>query len=146
MWSFITHFFSSPPGESFLTILAGTGIWTFFIELVKLKFAKKSGVQKSIDELSKKIVSLESKVVLEENKIRETDAKTARIRIIRFNDEIIGQMRHSRTAFHLVLQDCKDYEKYCRDNPEFENGIATEAIANIRQTYRHVEQEHDFLS
>lgn len=76
---------------------------------------------------------------------KEENAITRRARILRFNDEIrIGQ-RHTKEHFNQILKDITDYNNYCRDNEDFKNEQAVEAIEHIRRVYRHCEDTDSFL-
>ena len=71
-------------------------------------------------------------------------AKEARIRILRFNDELLNDMRHSREMFGNVLDDITTYNGYCRNHPEFENERTVQAEANVRRVYQKLQDEKEF--
>jgi hypothetical protein len=73
------------------------------------------------------------------------DAIDARARIIRFDDECINQMRHSKAMFDAILIDCDDYESYCASHPGFRNSIAADAIDHIKDIYHDCKATNDFL-
>jgi hypothetical protein len=73
------------------------------------------------------------------------DAIDARARIIRFDDECINQMRHSKAMFDAILIDCDDYESYCVSHPGFRNSIAADAIDHIKDIYHDCKATNDFL-
>ena len=64
-------------------------------------------------------------------------ARQARQRILRFNDEILFEKRHS--------DDIDTYEEYCRTHEDYENNKAVLAIATIREVYKDCLKTHDFL-
>lgn len=74
---------------------------------------------------------------------RETDH--CRTRILRFNNELLREIPHTKEEFVEVLKDIDDYERYCRDHPDYANGRAVHAIANIGRVYDERLQKHDFL-
>lgn len=76
----------------------------------------------------------------EEDKIVQT-----RIRILRFNDELLHKKRHSKETFDQVLKDVKSYEKYCDEHEDFENEQAVRAIINVRRCYDKCQEDCDFL-
>ena len=72
-------------------------------------------------------------------------ARQARQRILRFNDEILFEKRHSKEHFDEILDDIDTYEEYCRTHEDYENNKAVLAIATIREVYKGCLKTHDFL-
>ena len=72
-------------------------------------------------------------------------AYTWRYRILRFNDEIIQEVRHTKEHFDQILEDIDNYEKFCKENPDFPNNKAVLAIKNIKDVYDRCIEENDFL-
>ena len=79
------------------------------------------------------------------DKIEEGNAKNARYRIIRFNDEVKHDVKHTEEHFDQIIEDIDTYENYCSDHPHFPNGKAVHSIANIRKIYDKCSDEHSFL-
>ena len=80
--------------------------------------------------------------------IRMDDRRNAderRARILRFNNELIRDIPHTKEEFIDILADIDDYEKYCKINPDYKNNRAIHAIANIGRVYDERLQKHDFL-
>lgn len=77
------------------------------------------------------------------NEKREAD--NCRARILRFNNELIREIPHTKEEFVEVLKDIDDYERYCRENKDYSNGRAVHAIANIGRVYDERLEKHDFL-
>ena len=75
----------------------------------------------------------------------EYNADARRTRILRFNNELIRDVPHTREDFIDILADIDDYEEFCRKNPDYKNNRATHAIANIGRVYDERLQKHDFL-
>lgn len=96
-------------------------------------------------EMSLSIRQISNSLRDEHDEREENDIKNARVRIIRFNDELLKGDKHSKTMFDNILIDCSDYEKYCLDHPHFKNNVATEAIEHIKRVYRKREENNDFL-
>lgn len=71
--------------------------------------------------------------------------RQARQRILRFNDEILFEKRHSKEHFDEVLDDIDTYEEYCRTHEDYENNKAVLAIETIREVYMDCLKTHDFL-
>lgn len=89
------------------------------------------------------------KIQVEFGELKESEevkeVRNARRRILRFNDEIINKMKHSREYFDDVLDDVNTYEQYCRKNPDYQNGKCTLAIENIERVYRECMKTGNFL-
>ena len=62
--------------------------------------------------------------------------REARQRILRFNDEILFEKRHSKEHFDEILDDINVYERYCREHKEYENNKAVLAISTIKEVYQ----------
>lgn len=78
-------------------------------------------------------------------KMDANEAKTARYRILRFDDEIRHKMRHSKEHFDQIIEDVDTYECYCQDHPRFPNGKAVSATDNVKRTYEKCKDENSFL-
>ena len=75
----------------------------------------------------------------------ERDADEHRARILRFNNELLRDIPHTKEEFIDVLADIDFYERYCRDNENNKNSRAVHAIASISRVYDDRLREHDFL-
>ena len=71
--------------------------------------------------------------------------RQARQRILRFNDEILFERRHSKEHFDEILEDIDIYEKYCNEHPDYKNNKAILAINTIKSVYDDCLKSHDFL-
>lgn len=83
-----------------------------------------------------------------ENHIKTDDkleADRCRARILRFNNELLRNIPHTKEDFIEALKDIDDYEHYCKSHPDYANGRAVHAIANIGRVYDERLQKHDFL-
>ena len=92
-----------------------------------------------VAELKKDLYELKRESELE--RVRQ-----ARQRILRFNDEILFEKRHSKEHFDEILDDINVYERYCREHKEYENNKAVLAISTIKEVYQECMDTHDFLT
>lgn len=76
----------------------------------------------------------------------ERDADEHRSRILRFNNELLRDIPHTKEEFIDVLADIDFYERYCDTHKDYKNNRAVHAIANISRVYDDRLQKHDFLS
>ena len=128
-----------------LVILAGMikipklelNIWNLIGRTIGRSINKE--VLEKVSQLSKEVDTLRKDEELER-------ARQARQRILRFNDEILFEKRHSKEHFDEILDDIDTYEEYCRTHEDYENNKAVLAIATIREVYKDCLKTHDFLT
>ena len=77
------------------------------------------------------------------NEQREAD--NSRARILRFNNELLREIPHTKEEFVEALKDIDDYTRYCEEHPKYKNERATHAIKNISRVYDERLQKHDFI-
>lgn len=75
----------------------------------------------------------------------ERYAKQCRLRILRFNDEILQQKFHTKEHFDEILDDITEYERYCREHPDYKNNKAVMAIRNVESVYQECLAKNSFL-
>ena len=120
------------------------------IQIAPIKINPWSALAKAIGrainkEVIEKVDKLEKDVSAINDKVDENGAKTSRARILRFGDEIIHGVRHSKEHFDDILDDIKDYDNYCKDHPNFKNGKTGLTSNLIKETYQKCLVEHDFI-
>lgn len=93
----------------------------------------------------KRLEKIESDVNEIKHNSAERDAITARVRILRFNDELLNNVDHSKDYFDQILHDVDMYEKYCEEHPKFKNNVTLFAINNIKESYKTCMVKHNFL-
>lgn len=72
-------------------------------------------------------------------------ASLSRTHILRFGDEILHGVAHSKEHFDQILVDISKYETYCNDHPEYLNGVANATIKQIKKTYQKCLDNNSFL-
>ena len=111
-----------------LTLVVGSQtIWSFIQFLI---MRRDSSVKRAIEDLSEKV--------------DRNQAILARTHILRFDDELLNDITHSREYFAQQLQDIDTYEAYCETHPHFKNSYAVAAISHIRSTYQKLLDQHEF--
>lgn len=137
-----------------LAAMAAPGFWEFLkysIQKVTEIFSdrKKVTIEEISDKLDaqgKKLNSLEESFAKKNAEDQEKEAKAARRRILRADDEIRMGIRHSKDYFEDVLRDIDLYEEYCNVvNPHFKNHCAESAIRNVSACYDTCKTENSFL-
>ena len=102
-------------------------------------------VSEKLDTQAKDISALKDNVSNMRDEETVKDAQAARRRILRFNDELLRNVDHSKEYFDDILEDIKTYDEYCQANPKFKNGKAAMAEENIVKCYRNCMDKHNFL-
>lgn len=110
--------------------------WTWFARMIGR--AINGEVIAKVDKLEQEIRSIQ-RINAEQN------AEERRVRILRFGDEILHDVKHSKEHFDNILKDISVYEQYCKDHPEFENGRTVLTIETIEETYKKCFDDHSFL-
>lgn len=75
----------------------------------------------------------------------ERNADEHRARILRFNNELLRDIPHTKEEFIDILSDIDAYERYCDEHRDYKNSRAIHAIANIGRVYDGRLARHDFL-
>ena len=72
-------------------------------------------------------------------------ASLSRSHILRFGDELLHGVPHSKEHFDQILLDISKYEEYCDDHPNYKNNIANATIKQIKNTYQKCLEDNNFL-
>ena len=115
-----------------VSLLSATAVWDF----AKFLINRKDDTKAQIVEVKKSINKLGER-------INENQAVLARTHILRFDDELLNDVKHSKEYFSQTLQDIDVYEAFCVDHPNFKNSYATAAINHIRSTYDDLLKKHN---
>ena len=106
-------------------------------------------LMEKVDKMEKnfdsKVDSLEQKIEKMDQDDKLQRAKDARTRVLRFGDELIHDVRHTKEHFDDVLRDITEYEIYCDEHPKFENDQMHITAEHIKETYHRCLKEHSFL-
>lgn len=93
--------------------------------------------------LDEKVMKLEEKVDNLETKVDKNQAITSRVRILRFGDELLRNVEHSKESFDQVLEcDITGYNNYCKEHPDFENDKTVMTTKIIKETYHNLYTKH----
>lgn len=71
-------------------------------------------------------------------------ADDCRWTILDFNGEIKRGIRHDEDQFNEIIRLIDNYEKFCRNNPDYPNNKAVLAIENIKNVYKKAYSKNDF--
>lgn len=112
----------------------------------------------SCDELSKRIDGVNVELAKTQESIAEakeainqsqdfeleTRAIAARVRILRFGDELQEDKKPSKGRFDQALADINAYDEYCAKHSDFKNGVTEPTSSFIKEQYQERLRKHDF--
>ena len=98
------------------------------------------------DTIIEKIGEIKSDVESLTDRVDMNEARSARSRILRFEDNILMDGKSTKSNWDSILEDIDAYESYCKEHPNFRNGIAVHAIAHLKKTYDACLENNNFLS
>ena len=141
-------------------LLGGGGAFVVILSLVEISPIKinpwsslakwlgraiNSDVIKELEAVKKTQAETRERLEAHINANDKREADNCRTRILRFNNELIREIPHTKEEFVEILKDIDDYERYCKEHTDYANGRAVHAIANIGRTYDERLEKHDFL-
>lgn len=120
------------------------------IQIAPVKINPWSAIAKAVGKAINADVLRELDIVKKDlaDHVKANEARNAdkhRARILRFNNELLRDISHTKEEFIDVLADIDFYERYCRDHKDYKNNRAVHAIANISRSYDERLRRHDFL-
>ena len=117
-----------------IAVIASSGLWG----LLQFLIARRDKTAEKLDKLTELVQEVSDRV-------DTTAATNARTRILRFDDELINNVHHSREYFQQTLEEIDTYETYCGKHPDYKNSACTLAIEHIRHTYTKLLEERGFV-
>ena len=96
-------------------------------------------------EVIEKVETLTKDVAKNKADDDEQWASLSRSHILRFGDELLHGVAHSKEHFDQILLDISKYEKYCDSHKDYLNDVAHETIKNIKKQYQKCLDENNFL-
>ena len=125
------------------------GFIEFLIKRHDEKNDKNKEVLEAVDKLDKKVDErfdlLDGRIKTVANKVDERAAVSARVRILKFSDELQEGRMHSKDSYDQCISDITYYEKYCSENPKFKNGQTELTVDYIKHNYAERLEKHDFI-
>ena len=116
------------------------------VEISPIKINPWSWIGKVLNkDILHKLEKVEKDVAEVKREVGESTAVTSRYRILRFDDEILHDVKHSKEHFDQILLDIDVYEKFCEEHPDFKNNLAVMAIGHIKEIYSKCSRENSFL-
>ena len=117
--------------------------WTWIVKTLGKHLNE--DVIKKLDKQEQEIETLKDDVQTIRKEQNEALAKSSRYRILRFDDELLHDVKHSKEHFDQILLDIDAYEDFCARHPDFKNNLAVMAIKHIKNVYEKCSHEQSFL-
>lgn len=148
-FSDITSFFSDNSG----IISAGVLVIMSLVEISPIKINPWSWLAgllnkpiiERMDKQDEQTKELREEITQIRKEVNENSATSARYRILRFDDELLHEIKHTKEHFDQILVDIDIYEKFCARNPDFRNNLANMAIAHVKNVYQNCKDNNNFL-
>lgn len=124
-----------------VAIFGSTGFWTW----INNRHASNKDILAAVRGVEGRVAAVEGQVSSVQDDLDSLRAEEARVRVLRFNAELLRGERHTEEEFVQVLSDIDKYTHFCRTRPDFPNSQAEMAIKNCKRAYEHCLRERDFL-
>ena len=136
--------------SAIVTALVGTFATMTLLQVAPIKINPWTWIARAIGrainaEVIAEVGNLKQEVQTIKKNTEEHEAKSARVRILRFGDEILHDVKHSQEHFNQVLLDITEYEEYCSKHPEFRNNVTGITTKRIMETYEKCLKDNNFL-
>lgn len=140
--------------ETIRNILLGGGGLLFIlmttIQITPIKVNPWSWIARSIGrainrEVLTEVGTIKSELADHKEKSEERHATLCRAHILRFGDEVLHGVPHSKEGYDNILLDIDSYEEYCDKHPDYKNNVALETIKHIKKMYQKHLEEDSFL-
>ena len=69
-------------------------------------------------------------------KVDRNQAILARTHILRFADDLRNGIHHSEEYYRQQILDCDTYDHYCKEHPDFANGLTIVASEYIKEDFK----------
>jgi len=135
-----------------ITVLGCNAFWEAVKALIGKIHRKKFDIEGAVKGIETDVASIKTeqkniktnvtRLALE---VDEDRAVTARVRILRFTDEMGVGQNHTKDSFDQALTDIDSYRKYCNVHPDFKNNQTAASCELIIDQYKECEKWHSFL-
>lgn len=98
-----------------------------------------------VDKLGEKVDAVETGLRAMQDGVDQQNAICCRVRILRFGDEALHNIKHTQEHFNQILEDIRQYDAYCAEHPLFRNNVTVLTSQRIKEIYRERLEKNDFL-
>lgn len=128
-----------------VAIIGSSAVWEFIHFLIDRNDKKKEKKDNCSKQILDAIEKLNAKIDRVDKELSESRAIAARIRILKFMDELLEPRKHTKDSYDQVMSDITSYEKYCKEHPTFKNNQTAATVQYITKDYQKRLEKHDFL-
>ena len=108
-------------------------------------FSKRiDGINAELTKTQESIAEAKEAIKKSQNFELETRAIAARVRILRFGDELQEEKKPSKGRFDQALADINAYDEYCAKHSDFKNGVTEPTSTFIKEQYQERLRKYDF--
>jgi len=132
-------------------VLLGGGVLAFVQFLIQRhdsKHDKLKGVTDAIqtlsDDMTERFDILNDKIDSVDAKADQYNAVSCRVRILRFEDELQANQRHSKDSWDQAMSDIDSYETYTKQHPDFRNNQTVATVTHIKHGYNERLEKRDW--
>lgn len=120
------------------------------VQITPIKFNPWSWLGRMIGRtINKEVLDKVDKLAQDVESMKKEDAEEwaslSRTHILRFGDELLHGVLHSKEHFDQILLDISKYEVYCDEHKEYKNNVAIITIDHIKNAYQKCLDENNFL-
>ena len=102
------------------------------------------GINAELAKTQESIAEAKEAIKKSQNFELETRAIAARVRILRFGDELQEEKKPSKGRFDQALADINAYDEYCAQHSDFKNGVTEPTSTFIKEQYQERLRKYDF--
>lgn len=135
-----------------ILLYGGGGLFLFMtlVQITPIKINPWSAIARRIGraingEVLEKVNNIDETVKEFKDHDAEQWASLSRTHILRFGDELLHGVAHSKEHFDQILIDISKYESYCKQHPDYLNGVANATIKQIKNAYHKCLEDNSFL-
>lgn len=137
-------------GEAITVSVLGIAALATLIQIAPIKINPWTALARAIgrainSEVLSEVNTMKAQVSSIEEELAEQRAIGCRVRILRFGDELLHDVRHTKEHFDQTLTDITFYENYCDTHPDFENDMTVITTQHIKAVYSECLKSHSFL-
>ena len=153
-WTALANFFGFGKSKKILEELSGIkeeqstlSKEISFIRNEQLPLIKDSqhSIEIAQQALKENVLEVNSQILEIKESESKTQAENARMRILRFNDETLHNVNHSKEHYEQIIMDIEKYDAYCDAHPDFKNHITKVSSKRILEDYEQKLENHTFL-
>ena len=80
-----------------------------------------------------------------EERVDKGQAIQARVRILRFGDDVRRKVKRSKESYEQTMDDITRYKQYCQSHPNFKNDMTVLTVQIIEEDFKRCMKENNFL-